>query len=111
MQSGGILEIEVRRSLIALGGNFSNQRFTASVEISLNTGYLGTVLIVAAAFETGGQAHLHFGIDTAGEAGIGVKVVHTAAHFEEVEGVVGELFCRGAGEKWSVIIGMPVQAA
>src|SRR5437868_5593247 len=111
VQSGGILEIETPRSLVALGGDLSYQRLTPTVEVSLDTGHLDAVFIVTTAFETGRQAHLHFRIDTAGEAGIGMKVVHAAAHFEEIERVVGELFCRCAREKWSVIIGLPIQAA
>ena len=43
MQRGGILEIETRRSLVALRGNLSYQRIASSVEISLNAGYLDTV--------------------------------------------------------------------
>src|SRR2546423_9817010 len=93
VQSGGILEIETRRSLVALGGDLSYQRLTTSVEVSLNTRHLDAVFIVTTTFETGRQAHLHFGVDAAGEAGVGMKVVDAAAHFEEIEGVVGELFC------------------
>ena len=69
----------------------------------LHPGDFGVVVGVGAAFEAGGEAHLHFGIDAAGESGIGMQVFDAAAHFEEVERVAGEFLGGGAGGERAVI--------
>ncbi|MGH9500070.1 MAG: hypothetical protein ACRD3L_13095 [Terriglobales bacterium] len=76
------------------------QRIAAGVEIGLYPGNFEGVFAVRAAFEAGGEAHFHFGVDAAGEFRVGVKVVNAAAHLEEVERIVGVLFggdARGEG--------------
>ena len=89
--------------MIALRGDFAHKGVAAAVEVILHAGDFGTVLVIGAAFEAGREAHLHFRIDTAGELGIRMEIIHAAAHFEKVERVAGEFFCSGAGRKRAVI--------
>src|SRR5258705_12642982 len=61
------------------------------------------VVGVGAAFVTGREAHLHFGINAAGESGVRVQIVNAAAHFEKIECVTGELFGGSARRKRTVV--------
>ena len=40
-----------------------------------------------------------------------MKIVHAAAHLEEIERIVGKLLGRGARRKWPVVERTPAQAA
>ena len=39
-----------------------------------------------------------------------MEVIHAAAHLEKIQGIVGELFCRRARRKRSVVDRAPTQA-
>jgi hypothetical protein len=61
------------------------------------------VFLVAAALETGRETHLHLRVDAARKRGIGMQVVHAAAHLEEIERIAGKLLCHRTRGKWPVI--------
>ena len=55
------------------------------------------VTFVGAAFEAGGHALLHFGVDAPGKCGIGVKFFDAAAQLEEIQHGFEKIFGGGAG--------------
>src|SRR5208337_1780076 len=71
-----------------------HQRLAAAIQVLLHAPNLGRVFLVGAALEARRQAHLHLGINAAGECWIGTQIEGAAAHLEQVERVVGE-FLRG----------------
>src|SRR5690242_8846668 len=83
----------------------------AGVEIRLHARDLFPILVVRAALETRSQAHLHLGIDTARKGRVGMKIVHTAAHLEEIERVAGILFRGNARREWPVVNRMSLETA
>src|SRR5271157_5321426 len=111
MQSRGALEIEVRRSLIALSLDLPHQRLAAALQVLLHAPNLSRILLVGATFEARRQAHLHLGINAAGKGGIGIQVEGAAAHFEQVERVVGELLGSNPRGKWAEVLRVASQAA
>ena len=103
VQGGGAFEGQTGGGLIALRGDFAHQGVSAAVEVGLHAGDFVAVVIVGAALEARGEAHFHLGINAAGEGRVGMKVVDAAAHFEEVERVVGEFFRGGARGEGAVV--------
>ena len=96
VQGGGVFKFQTGRGLLALRGYLPHQRVAAAVEVGLHAGDFAVVVVVGAAFEAGGEAHFHLGIDAAGKLRVGMEIVDAAAHLEEIERIVGELFRRGA---------------
>ena len=47
--------------------DFADQGVAAAVEVGLHAADFGPVVVVGAAFEAGGEAHFHFGVDAAGK--------------------------------------------
>src|SRR5579863_2034184 len=111
VNGGGVFEGEVGGGGVALGGAFAEQGLAVGIEVGLHPTHFSCVVLIAAAFETRGQAHFHFGIDAAGERGVGMEVVYAAAHFEEVERVVHEFFGGGARGERAVVEVAPVEPA
>ena len=113
VEGGGGFEIQAGGGGITLGGDFVEQRIAAGVEIGLYAGDLGAIFVVRAALEAGGETHFHFGVNAAGEFGVGIEIVNAAAHFKEVERIVGVFFGSGAGggrdrSRWICLAGGPI---
>ena len=102
-----VFEFKIGGRVVAQVRDFPHQRLAAAVEVGLHTRHFRAVLIIATTFETGCQAHLHFGIDAARKRRVGVQVVHATAHLEEVEGVIGEFLGCYTGLKRTVIKDRP----
>ena len=75
----------------------------AESKIGLHAVYFCGIFFVGAAFEAGREAHLHLGIDAAGEFRVGMQVVDAAAHLEEVQRIVHELLGGDAREERAVV--------
>ncbi|OLE14304.1 MAG: hypothetical protein AUG89_02485 [Acidobacteria bacterium 13_1_20CM_4_56_7] len=73
------------------------------IEIRLHPPHFLRVFLIAASLETGGKAHLHLGINAAGEFGIRMQIVQAAPHLEEIERVVHEFLGCNPRHEWSVI--------
>src|SRR5580693_10803901 len=69
------------------------------------------VFLVAAAFETRREAHLHLRIDAPRKLGVGMQVIDAAAHLEKVERIAGKLLCRSARGERPVIDIAPTETA
>ena len=111
VQGGGVFEFKTGRCLVALRRDFPHQRVSAAVEIGLHPANLSPVIVVGAAFEARREAHFHFGIDAAGKVRVGMEVVDAASHLEEIQRIVGELFCRGARGERTIVKRAPARAA
>src|SRR5215469_12855788 len=105
MVCGRLFEGEFGGGVVTSLLDFANERMAGAIEELLNPRDLGAVLVVGAALEARRETHLHFGVDAAGETGVGMKVLDAAAHFEKIEGVVQELFGSGSGGEWTVVDG------
>ena len=92
-------------------GDFPRQGFSATIKVRLHAGHFGAVFLVAATLKTGRETHLHLRVDAAWELGIGMQIVHAAAHLEKIEGVAGKLFCHSARRKWPVVNVAPIETA
>src|SRR5581483_2309844 len=103
MDRGSAFEVQLGGGIIALSGNFADQRIARRLKERLHARNFEAVFIVGAALETRREAHLHFRVDAAGELRIGMEVLNAAPHLEKVERVVGELLGGSAGRKWSVV--------
>src|ERR1700722_19885109 len=111
VEGSGGFEIQIRGSGVTLRGDFVQQRVAPRVEVRLHAGNFDAIFVVRAPFETGCQAHFHFGVDAAGERWVGVKVIDTAAHLKEIERVVRVFFSRGARGKRAVVDGFSLYTA
>src|SRR5690349_15814000 len=105
MVCGSVFEGEIGGGLVASLLDFAHQGMARAVEKLLNPSDLGAVFVVGAALEARRKTHLHFGVNAAGETGVGMKVLDAAAHFEKVEGVVQEFFRSRSGGEWTVVDG------
>src|SRR6266568_5131496 len=103
MDGGSVFERQLVGGVIAVLCKFAVQGVASGVEERLHASDFGVVVGVGAAFEAGGEAHLHFGIDAAGESGVGMEVINAPAHLEKVEGVAGKLFGGGARGERAVV--------
>src|SRR5258708_32064048 len=103
MQGGSRFEFEVLRSLVPLGRELQLQRLSARIQEIFHSHNLSAILIVATAFKTGCETHLHFGIDAAWKRRVRIRIVDATPHFEEVERIVEKLLGGHARKKWSVI--------
>src|SRR5208283_5794950 len=83
----------------------------AALEILLHARDLSRIFLVRTALEARRQAHLHLGINAAGERGIGIQVESTAAHLEQVERVIGKLLGGHPRGKWAEVLRVAFQAA
>src|SRR5882762_5534231 len=106
----GIFKVEFVRGLVALVRNLAHQRLAASVEICLNARNFRAVFIIAATLEAWRQTHLHLRVDAAWKCRVRMQVVHTTAHLEEVERVVGKLFRSHTRRKRTVIERLAISA-
>src|SRR5215472_5806524 len=97
------LKREVGRGSFALLAELTNQRLSPGIEKVLHASYLGRIFVVRAALETRRQAHLHLGVDTAGESGIRIKTFDAAAHLEEIQRIIHELLGRDARDERTVV--------
>ena len=103
VQSRGFFKGKRFRRMVAFDSDLALERFAARVEKVFHADDLSAVLVVGAALEARGEAHLHLGIDAAGEGEVGMKVVDAAAHLEEVECVVHEFFRRQPRRERAVV--------
>src|SRR5690348_4030918 len=104
MQSGGIFEAKLCGGLLALGGDFTHERVALGVEERAHSVHFLGVLLIAATLEAWSKAHLHFRIDTAGKSRVRIQIIHAAAHFEEIQRVVGKLLRGRARWERSVVV-------
>jgi hypothetical protein len=100
VDGGGALEIETVAGFFALDLDGSAQRIAVGVEELHEAIYFGVVFLFGAAGEAGGEAHLHFGVEAAGERGVAADFDLATADFEKIEDAIGEgesVFAGGVG--------------
>src|SRR4051812_37057344 len=111
MNRGGILKFKIVRRIVSLGRELLNERFSSTIKERVHPIDFPLILLVRAAFEAGGQAHLHFRIDAPRELRIGIQVLYTAAHLKKIEGVISKFLGCDSGREWAIVVGNTLQAA
>ena len=100
VQGGRLLELHRFRCSIARACDLGQQRSSLRLQIALHRGRLLRIPLVRASLEAGRKAHLHLGVDAAGERGVWLQVVGAAAQLEQVQRLVQKtLGSRARGER------------
>ena len=99
----GALEVQLLAGFFALFFNSSTHRAAARFQKAHEPLDLDVVLLFAAPREAGREAHLHFGIQAAGESGIAADFDLAASHFEQIEDAFRKCHHGPARGKWAVI--------
>src|SRR5579863_3407516 len=103
VELSGALEIEIGAGAFAVVFDRGAQRVAVGVEKLDEALDFGVVFLFGAAREARREAHFHFGVDAAGESGIAADFDLAAAHFEQVERLLGESERGFSGRERAVI--------
>ena len=103
MRRGGGFKLQLLAEPLALSFQLAHQRLPAAFKKTLHPRRLVAILLVAAAFEAGRQAHLHLGINAAGKRRIRIQLEIAAPQLEEIERIVEKFLRRRARREGPVI--------
>src|SRR5580700_3146391 len=104
--SRGALEnngVEIGAGALAVVFDGGAERVAVRVKELYQPLHFGVVFLLGAAGKARREAHFHFGIDAAGESGIAANFDLTAAHFEEIERLLGKSECRFPGREGPIV--------
>ncbi len=103
MELRGALEIEIGAGAFAVLFDGRAERAAVGVEELHQPPNFGVVFPFGASGKARREAHLHFGIDAAGKCWIAANFDLAAAHFEQVESLLGESQRRFSGREGAIV--------